>query len=847
MKQQINVALFNKLRIIEVLRNISEKSGRSHTENQTGEALSSMSKAAKIAIGLVINQIEGKYQSRIYRGLSDFTEDEEIDLYSFVGRSLSSPYENEDQYNTIYSLAKSRRLDGLVITAGSIGSFLPASDVIEFLAGFAPMPIVSIGMSVPGIPSIVPDNRGGIRAILRHLVEVHRVRRIAFVGGPETSQDANERLEGYREALAENGLDLQEDIVFPCDFSYRGSQQVVDSLSLEDGLPFDAVVAANDEMAIGFMAAMERRGFRAPLDYLITGFDDVPEVEKCDPALTSVSQPIYEEAVLAGRTLVSLIRGNEVPDRTVIQAKPILRGSCGCNEPSPVISRYQTQTGRDAAATGDPLREQILISLNEGLTLSAVQIRKAKEACGALFDSLNLDLRSFRERPLFITALRDWLDITRDWDDAPGIWRFILLRLQDTILARTEEMRAHLYLEDLFRNAFAVLAHFTSREAGREVMSLRGNLEQFKNLSRTLEGATSVQDIIEAAHACANGFTLDGIAICLHAEGPRAIRGNTDKESLYAQMRWNAPSKESLAFSAESIIPDGAFPGQAKDQCRKLVIMPLQGMEVSFGYIAFEGNKTPSVIFDTFRDYVSRAFESIERLERAHLAERALGEAMDRVRESGERFRVITETLPMLVIETNPSLSVQYANRTAQQSLALDGKPATLTSFIHRDDVKKVGDIIKGLAPGVLIEFPGIRFVEPESDRIIPVLRISGIFSGTGTLLTGILWNALDLKPSVSGLLLPDDRFFNSRHLSERETEIARLILQGFRTTDIAERLFIAESTVKGHIGHIYDKFGVSGRAELMKLAREEQSDKYGFNAYVFSVLDGMIDQTRTP
>jgi DNA-binding CsgD family transcriptional regulator len=160
--------------------------------------------------------------------------------------------------------------------------------------------------------------------------------------------------------------------------------------------------------------------------------------------------------------------------------------------------------------------------------------------------------------------------------------------------------------------------------------------------------------------------------------------------------------------------------------------------------------------------------------------------------------------------------------------------------------VKKVADIIKSLVPDELVEFPGIRFVEPESDRIIPVLRISGIFSGTGARLTGILWNALDLKPSVSGLLLPDDRFFNSRHLSDRESEIARLMLQGFRTTDIAERLFIAESTVKGHIGHVFDKFGVSGRAELMKLAREEQSDKYGFNAYVFSVLDGMIDQTRT-
>ncbi len=813
-----------------------------------------MKESSKLAIGLVINQIEGKYQTRIYRGLTDFAEDEGIDLYIFVGRSLSSPYENEDQCNTIYSLAKSKRLAGLVVTAGSIGSFLPVSGVAEFLASFAPLPVVTIGMSVPGIPSIRTNNKDGISAVIQHLVEVHHAHRIAFVGGPETSQDANERLEGYREALAEHGLVERKDIMYRCDFSFRGSQQVVESLSLDDGIPFDAVVAANDEMAIGFMTAMEKRGYRAPIDYLITGFDDVPEVEKCDPALASVSQPIYEEAVLAGKTLVSLIRGNSCSDLTVLKGKPVPRGSCGCNEMSPIISRSQGQMQRNTTVASGTLREQLLASLRDELTLSAARINTAKEACGALFDSLYLDLRSFRERPLFIMTLRDWLDITRDWDDAPGIWRYILARLQSASLEKTEDMRGHLYLEDIFKNAFAVLAHFTGREAGREVMSLRSYLERFKDLSRTLESATSVGDIIKAAHACAKGFTLDGIAFCLHVEGPKPLgnggsgrcggRGDEDGKP-YDLMRWSAPGSADAVFPAEDIAPDEAFPRQSRDRRREIVIMPLQGMNVSFGYIAFEGNKTPSIIFDTIRDYVSRAFESVERLERAHQAEKALGEIIERTRESGDRFRAITETLPMLVFETTPSLAIRYANRTAQKSLELDGSPDTLASCIHRDDLKKVADIIAGLVSDKVVEFPGVRLVEPESRRLIPILRISGIFSGKDMLLTGILWNALDLKPSVSGLLLPDERFFESRHLSNREKEIARLILQGFRTSDIAERLFIAESTVKGHIGHIYDKYGISGRPELMTLAREEQSDKYGFNAYVFSVLDGMIDQGR--
>ncbi len=804
-----------------------------------------MSETKKIAIGLVINQIEGKYQSQIYRGLSDYTENEGMDLYVFVGRSLSSPYGNEDQHNSIYSLAKTRRLDGLVVTAGSIGSFVPVSAVLDFLAVYAPVPIVTIGMSLPGIPSILTDNRNGIRAIMKHLVESHRARRIAFVGGPETSQEANERLAGYREALAENGLEEREAIMYPCDFSYQGSQQVAESILLDDGIPFDAVIAANDEMALGFMSAMKRRGVRAPIDYLITGFDNVPEVEKCEPALTTVSQPIYEEAVLAGKALVALIRGAEVAERTIIPAKPIPRGSCGCAESQTVIKRYPAQSSRETGEDDAFGKERLLASLSEGLAVSEPTLRKAREACGALFDSLALDLRSLRERPLFILALQDWLDITREWDEAPGVWRHILASLQNAVAKNTEEMRAHLYLEDLFKNAFALLANYTGREAGRAVLSLMTYLERFNDLSLSLEGASSGDDVIEAAYACATSLSLGEIAFCFHAEGARPIVNDNNSEKPYGRMRWQGLFREEELFPAETIVPDRALPQKAKAGQRHIVIMPMQGKSLSFGYIAFEGRRTEPILFDTFRDYVSRAFESLERQERVRIAEKSLGEAMARVSESGDRFRAMTETIPIPVMETTPSLAIAYANRAARNLLGLDGSPETLAAFIHRDDLKKVADVMKELARGMSLDFPGIRLVEPSSRRLIPILGIVGLNYGKEGQPAGILWNALDVRPAISGLLLPDQRFFDDRHLSERETEIARLMLQGFKTADIAERLFIAESTVKGHIGHVYDKCGVSNRAELIQLAHDEQSERYGFNAYVFSLLDGMLGQER--
>jgi DNA-binding LacI/PurR family transcriptional regulator/DNA-binding CsgD family transcriptional regulator len=808
-----------------------------------------MKEGKRPAIGLVINQIEGRYQAPIHRGLSDFAADNGMDLFIFVGRSLSSPYENEDQHNTIYSLAKSGRLDGLVVTAGSIGNYLPPGAIDAFLAGFAPLPVITIGMSVPGIPGIITDNRSGISAIVKHFIEIHRAKRIAFLGGPATSPDAKERLESFLDAVRENGLAVRDDLVFLGDFSFRGSQDLAASINTENGLPFDAIVSANDDMALGFMSTLKKRGFRAPSDYAVSGFDDVPDAEHFNPALTTVAQPLYEQGVLAGRQILSLIAGETVPERTVKPANLVIRESCGCFDIQPVRSRYTGNQGAQYPDSGgnEGERERILYGLCAGLSLSATQKRTAREASGALFDSLRLDIRSLRERPLFIPTLRDWLDITGDWENASGIWQLLLFRLQDEVLSRTEELRHRLYVEDLFRNAYALLARITGRESSRELADLRNFLANFRDLSRQLEQTSSLAGILDAIQQSAPRFSLENIAVCLHENGIEPL-GNQAGAAIYRLMKYRNPPGGDIFYDADEILPiqalgekkpsfsDGCVPGN------ELVIMPLQGQDISFGYITFSGRKTDPVIFDTFRDYVSRALESLDRLDRAKKNENALDLATDRLKESEERFRGMAENLPMMVIETDASLAIRYANLAATRCLALDGTSATLSKFIYREDLPLASSLSVKLTPGKFSEFPGIRFVEPLNHRIIPVLRVSGIFSGEDQRLSRLRWNALDPHPIVSGMLLPDTAFFAERKLSEREEEIARLLLQGLRIRDIADRLFIVESTVKGHLVHIYNKFGVSNRSSFMKQVHDEQSGRYGYNAYIFSILGGILN-----
>ena len=642
-------------------------------------------------IGLVINQIEGRYQARVHRGLSDFALDHGLNLAVFVGRSLSSPYADEDQHNMIYSLARSRKLAGLVVTAGSIGTYRTDEELKTFLESYAPTPVVTIGRAVSGIPAIITDNRNGITSVVRHLVTAHQANRIAFLGGTITSPDANERLESFRDAIHESGLELREELIYPCDFSFRKSRELASSIPIDLGLPFDAVVSSNDEMAFGFMAGLKERGFRAPTDYLITGFDNVPEEEHLSPALTTVYQPLYEEGVLAGETILALIAGNTVPERTVMPASPVIRESCGCFETTPIRSRYPASPSGNERRGDDReiRREEIVNAARQAISLPAAEKRKAGEATGALFDTLALDLRTLRDRPLFLPTFGDWLDISSEWERASAVWQTILVKLQDEALARTADMRQRLYLEDIFRNAYAILTRFTWREAERELGSVRRYLEKFRNLSRRLEESETIDSLLESIAESAKDFPFAGITVCLH-ETEQKPPDTVARKPEYNRMKYRTRDGGKETFNADEIVPATENEGQ-----RELTIMPLQGRDTSFGYIAFAGERTDPGLFDTFRDYVSRALDSLDRLERGRNSGKDIDLAMRKLREDEARFREMVEDLPVLAIETGTSLAVRYANGAARRCLRLDAEHATLAPYIHRDDHARVADLAK--------------------------------------------------------------------------------------------------------------------------------------------------------
>jgi DNA-binding LacI/PurR family transcriptional regulator len=149
------------------------------------------------------------------------------------------------------------------------------------------------------------DNRKGGYIATKHLIDTGR-RKIAFIHGHENWFDSAERFIGYKEALAEAGLQLRPDYTERGYFKYEDAELAARKfLTLDD--PPDAIFAANDRMAIGAIRATKAAGKKVPEDVAVIGFDNIPICELFDPAITTIEQPLADIAYEAGSDLLNSI------------------------------------------------------------------------------------------------------------------------------------------------------------------------------------------------------------------------------------------------------------------------------------------------------------------------------------------------------------------------------------------------------------------------------------------------------------------------------------------------------------------------------------------------------------
>ncbi len=219
------------------------------------------------------------------------------------------------------------RVDGFAVLAQTV----PTED-LEVISRRLPVVMLAGPREIDHLDHLVVANAAGERELTRHLIEDHGLRRLAFVGGDPDSPDAEARFRGFREACGDAGLPVPDAPDLRTGMMTRAEgARAAETLLDRGGERPDAMVFANDQMAVGALRALERREVRVPEDIAVTGFDGIPLSRIVRPSLTTVRQPIRHLGEQAVELLVQrLADPSREPVSLELPVSLARRASCGC-------------------------------------------------------------------------------------------------------------------------------------------------------------------------------------------------------------------------------------------------------------------------------------------------------------------------------------------------------------------------------------------------------------------------------------------------------------------------------------------------------------------------------------
>jgi LacI family transcriptional regulator, galactose operon repressor len=258
-------------------------------------------------IGLLLPDLTNPLFPPIVRGVED--------VLRAVGYSpwiINTDNEPDREAAAIESF-RGRSVDGFVVATARLQDPL----LEEVAASGTPLVLVNRRVASPDIPSVTGDDAAGVSTALRHLYDLGH-RDIVHLAGPQDLSTGLARRQAFRQAMEDLGLSADpERIVDAAAWSEPAGAEAMEKIHDRD-VPYTAVLAGNDLLALGCYDILERRGLRCPTNVSVVGFNDMPFIDRVAPPLTSVRVPHYEIGAEAARLLLEVLEDPERHPRSVV-------------------------------------------------------------------------------------------------------------------------------------------------------------------------------------------------------------------------------------------------------------------------------------------------------------------------------------------------------------------------------------------------------------------------------------------------------------------------------------------------------------------------------------------------
>lgn len=287
-----------------------------------------------INIAVAVAGIDEEYQQNIISGINKFAKENKINVSYFAayGGLLGSRAFDAGEFG-IYKLVDFTKFDGAILLNNTIGDPVVRQKVTDNVKAAGIPTVVFDCSDHPEFINIAIDNNAAMREMVRHVIVEHGAKTVNYISGPLANPEALARYNAFLEVMAENGLHAEKERIYFGEFRGQDGKRAIDTFYESGQSMPDAIVCANDAMALTAVSTLEKLGYRVPDDVIVTGFDCTYNARNFSPSLTTVKRPLFTAGYKAGRVILDIIEGNE-PYVETLEAFPVFSESCGCSTAS---------------------------------------------------------------------------------------------------------------------------------------------------------------------------------------------------------------------------------------------------------------------------------------------------------------------------------------------------------------------------------------------------------------------------------------------------------------------------------------------------------------------------------
>lgn len=283
-------------------------------------------------IGIIFNIEYSIYTEKVVKGVYRYCQEHSISLLSVplkMFRNAEGHLDYAREFSSEYLV--SLQLDGIIYLTSTLCFQVRSSFVVKGIKALKNIPVVSIGISIDGVTSIVTDDAGAVDDLIFHLVHKHGKQRFAVLTGYRSSPETTLRLIHYIRALKQNDIELDYSHLFFADYSYSSAfESLRRKFKSAAEIDFEVLLTMNDAMAFGAYEYFSSLGLKIPDDIILTGFDDAFGTGSVTPLLTTIDPVSVRQGYKAAEFIHRLILKKKTPVLTRIPARVCYRQTCGC-------------------------------------------------------------------------------------------------------------------------------------------------------------------------------------------------------------------------------------------------------------------------------------------------------------------------------------------------------------------------------------------------------------------------------------------------------------------------------------------------------------------------------------